>query len=341
MYSLKPADDQPNQPPQQPQQPYGQQPYGQVPPQGYPPQGYPPPQQQAYAPYPQQPTAPPQDPATGGWKFPALAVGIVLLAGANIFQYMQTSKLQDEVAKVQKSLQDEIAGVKETSAISVQTAKRNVETLKDELAAAQRRAASAVGEAKADAQRRADEVAAKLTAAQQKQEAALTGKITEVKTATEAVNTRVGEVSTEVGAVKTEVSSTKSELDKTIQSLKRVQGDVGDQGSLIATNGKELAALRQLGERDYFEFKMAKSKTPLKVGDISMLLKKVDVKKNRFTVEVIADDKNVEKRDRTINEPIQFLTSKARQPYEIVVNSVGKDQVSGYLARPKVLNSRQ
>lgn len=328
MFSLKPADDQPNQQPQQGGVPVTPPPQPQYQQQPQPPAWNPPPQ-------------PPADAGTGGWKFPVLLVAILGLIGSNVFQFVQIGKLQDEVSKVQKSMQDEIASVKETSAVSTQTQRRTIDALKDELASAQRKAASAAGDAKVEAQKHADEIAARLTAAQQKQEAVLKGQISEVKTATEAVGAKVGEVSTEVGSVKTEVSATKAELDKTIQNLKRVQGDLGDQGSLIATNGKELQALKMLGERNYFEFKMAKAKTPLKVGDISLLLKKVDPKKNRFTVEVIADDKNVEKRDRTINEPIQFLTSKARQPYEIVVNEVKKDFIAGYLATPKVTNSRQ
>lgn len=313
MYSLKPADNNPQQPGAGGQQPA-----------------------QTWTPPPQ-----PQDAGTGGWKFPVLLVGVLALAGSNVYQYTQMSKMKEEVVKVQKSLQDEIATVKETSAVSTQTQRQTISSLQGDLAAARRRAESAAGEAKVEAQKHADELAAKLTAAQQRQEAALTGKITEVKTATEAVSTEVGAVKTEVGAVKTDVSSTKQELDKTIQSLKRVQGDVGDQGSLIATNSKELQALRMLGERNYIEFKLAKAKNATKVGDVMITLKKADPKKNRFTFELMVDDKNVEKKDRTINEPIQFLTSKARQPYEIVVNNVGKDVISGYLATPKVTNSRQ
>ena len=69
-------------------------------------------------------------------------------------------------------------------------------------------------------------------------------------------------------------------------------------------------------------------------------LKKSDAKKNRFSVDLTFDDKTVEKKDKTLNEPLQFYTSKARQPYEIVVNSVGKDTISGYLATPKVQTPR-
>jgi hypothetical protein len=94
------------------------------------------------------------------------------------------------------------------------------------------------------------------------------------------------------------------------------------QSGYIATNGKELAALKRLGEWNYFEFTLAKSKIPQKVGDISLLLKRTDAELNIFTIEIAADDKVTEKKDRKINEPIQFYLTTSHQPYEIVVNEV-------------------
>ena len=128
---------------------------------------------------------------------------------------------------------------------------------------------------------------------------------------------------------------TQAELQKTVADLKKVTGDLGVQSGYIATNGKELAALKRLGERNIIEFNLGKSKQPQRVGDITLLLKKTDPKKNRYTVEVQADDKITEKRDKNINEPVQFYVQKAKQPYELVVNSVGKDLIVGYLATPK------
>lgn len=283
-------------------------------------------------------TQPP--PSGGGIKIPILFGAVLALVASNVYMFIQMDKLKTEVGKTKESLLVEIASAKETSAVSAQTSQRRVEALKADLASAQQRANSLAGQARVEAQNHADELATRLRSEQQKASAALKTEIATVSTANEATNAKVGEVNTAVGAVKTDVENTKTELDKQIANLKRVQGDLGDQGSLIATNGKELQALRQLGERNYFEFKLPKAKTPVKVGDIQLLLKKTDPKKNRFTFEVMADDKTVEKRDRTINEPIQFLTSKAKQPYEIVVNNIGKDVVSGYLATPKVTNAR-
>ena len=65
------------------------------------------------------------------------------------------------------------------------------------------------------------------------------------------------------------------------------------------------------------------------------MLKKADVKRNRFTIAITVDDKTVEKKDRTINEPIQFYTSKAHQPDEIVVNQFAKTRLSAIWPRRK------
>ena len=146
---------------------------------------------------------------------------------------------------------------------------------------------------------------------------------------------------TEVAGVDKKVESNKSELDKTISDLKTTRGDLGIQSGLIATNSKELSALKALGERNYFEFNLGKTKAPQRVGDIMIQLKKTDQKKNKYTIEVTADDKRTEKKDKTVNEPVQFLVAGARQPYEIVVNTVGKDTIVGYLATPKVREPRK
>ncbi len=156
----------------------------------------------------------------------------------------------------------------------------------------------------------------------------------------ESADSQFSQVGNEVTAVKTDVATTKSELEKTVADLRRATGEIDGHSVLIATNHKELKALQALGERNYVQFTIQKSKQPQKVGDVSILLKRADPKKNRYTIELTADDKTTEKKDRGINEPLQFMTSKAKQPYELVVNDVKKDSIVGYLSIPKVLNTR-
>lgn len=286
------------------------------------------------------PTPPSQG---GGIKTAILFVLVIALIGATGYLYVQIAQTRSELAQTREALLDEISKIHETSAVSTQTSRRSVESLKADVDAARRQAGQLAGQAKIDAEKHAEELAANLQKAQQEQAqkvSAVTAEVSQVKDATTAANTKISEVSTDVGTVKTEVASTRSELEKTIAQLKATQGDLGVQSGLIATNGKELAALKALGERNYVEFKLSKTKKPQKVGDISVLLKKADPKANRYTIDVIADDKTVEKKDRTVNEPVQFMLAKASQPYELVVNEVKKDLISGYVAAPKVQQPR-
>jgi hypothetical protein len=148
-------------------------------------------------------------------------------------------------------------------------------------------------------------------------------------------------VKTDVTSVRADLASTQSTLDKTGADLKRAMGDMGVMSGLIATNGKDLAALRALGERNYFEFDLSRKQGDKRVGDVTLSLKKADPKRNRFTLDVLADDKHLEKKDKTINEPVQLYVAGGMQPYEIVVNQVDKDHVKGYLSTPKVKMARR
>jgi hypothetical protein len=344
MQSLMPKDDEPikQTPPQQPQQaapqagpPPGYQNY---PPPNYPPQNYPP---QGYAPQPTYVAPPP--PSGSNLKTSVLMGAVLALIAASGWLFYQLNEVKSQMAETKESLLAEIEKIHETSSVTVQTSRRNIEAMQKDVAKFRSQAAQLSGEAKVAANKHADELAEKLEKAQAEQGqkvAAVTAEVSQVKDVASATSTKVGEVTTEVGSLKTETATNKSAIEKTIADLKSARGDLGVQSGLIATNGKELAALKQLGERNYTEFKLAKTKAPQKVGDISVQLKSCDPKKNKFTIVIIADDKTVEKRDRTVNEPVQFLLSKAVQPYELVVNDVKKDLISGYLAAPKVQQTR-
>ena len=282
-----------------------------------------------------------------GVKIAILFGAVLALIGANVYLFMQIGHLRTDMAESRDALMAEITKIHETSTVSTQTNRRNVDQLKQDLQAYRAQATQLSGQAKVDATKHADELAAQLRTTQERlaQEqsqkvAAVGAEVSQVREATNANNAKIGEVSTDVGNVRTDLTATKSELEKTIADLKSTRGDLGVQSGLIATNAKELAALRTLGERNYTEFKIAKAKAPQRVGDIAVLLKKTDPKKNTYTIEVTADDKKVEKKDKTVNEPVQFLISKATQPYELVVNEVKKDLISGYLAAPKVQQVR-
>lgn len=275
-----------------------------------------------------------------GIAVPILWGLVIALICVSVYLFLEVDKLRSDIQAMRGAVTDEVSKVRETSSLLDSANKRNLDKLRDELDAAQRSAAVAAGQAKTEALRHAEEIAKKIEAEQHRQQQQMAGELNAVREAATNTNSKIADVATEVSSVRSEVASTKTELDKTIADLKTVRGDLGVQSGLIATNARELSALKSLGDRNYFEFNLTKAKQMQRVGDISMRVSKVDVKKNKFTVELIADDKKVEKKDKNVNEPLQFYVSRARQPYEIVVNEVRKDQIVGYLATPKVQAAR-
>jgi chromosome segregation ATPase len=150
-----------------------------------------------------------------------------------------------------------------------------------------------------------------------------------------AVAGEVNGVKGEVTKVSADVTDTRNDLATTKGKLEHAIGDLNKHTELIATNHDELEYLKHRGDRDYFEFTLRKGKEPTHLSIISLQLKKTDSKKSKFTLYVLAEDKKIEKKDRTINEPLQFYTGRERQLFEVVVNSMDKDQVTGYLSTPK------
>jgi len=166
------------------------------------------------------------------------------------------------------------------------------------------------------------------TAKLEKQQAAANQQISTVSNQVSAVQTDVGGVKTDVGGVKQDLAATKTQLQS-------VMGDAGVMSGLIAKNHDELVELEHKGDRKYFEFTLQKGAKPTLLSTISLQLKKSDEKHSKFTLEVNADDKKIEKKDKTLDEPMQFYTGKDPMLYEIVVNNVSKNKVSGYLSTPK------
>jgi len=151
-----------------------------------------------------------------------------------------------------------------------------------------------------------------------------------------AVSSEVSTVKTDVGGVRTDLGKTQSELATAISQLTSMKGDLSDHSSLIARNHDELETLKHKGDRNYYEFTIAKGqKKP--VGTVTLELKKADAKKSRFTLAIFSDDKEYDKKDRNLNEPLQFYSGKEPLLFEVVVNSVGvkNGAISGYLSTPK------
>jgi hypothetical protein len=278
----------------------------------------------------------------GNWAIPALAGAFVLSLGINGYQAIRLHDVNNEVGGVQRQvtqLQASLSDIDKTLNSNLGVVRTDLDSARKETRESVSKAAMA---AQIAARRHADTIVSNLAKSEDEKAKQMTEELTQVKETTLQANSKIADVTTDVGTVKQDVVKTQSELQTTIADLRRATGDMGVMSGLIATNAKELTALREVGDRNYVEFQLPRNGKAQKVGDIQLAVKKTDAKRGKFTLDVIADDRTIEKRDKTAQEPVQFyVLSKARQPYELVVNEVTKDAVKGYLAIPKVQVARK
>jgi chromosome segregation ATPase len=272
---------------------------------------------------------------------------IVASIAANLFLLYQVNGLKDESAHAREVLQGEIDTLKENGTAMTTAQRKHMDELREDLDARSRQLAAQANQAKKEAVSYADEKSKELASQQEKAAAQFNSAVSEVAKKADtanasiaAVNTDVSEVKTDLSATKTSVDQAKNDLNANIAALKKVQGDLSGTNSMVATNAHEVDELKKLGQRNIVEFTLRKQKDMQKVANISLKLDKADFKKNRFTLTVFADDRKVDKKDRNTNEPLQFYV--ARSLYEIVVNTVSKDEktITGYLSMPKYDSAR-
>ncbi len=227
----------------------------------------------------------------------------------------QQSKMQNELTA---QLRDQLA---DRFAVLERSNNRHLDALKEELDSTAKRMGSAGQELG-----RARGIVKRLQTEQARQAAILKQEL-----ASKADQQQLLALSDDVSTTKTNLDSTKKTLDALAKDLGMARSELG---TLIARNHNDIEQLRKLGDRDYYEFTLDRSH-PQHVAAVGLALKRTNVKRHRFTLAILADDLEIEKKDRTINEPIFFYIAGTKKPYELVVNRVQSDQVVGYLSTPK------
>ncbi len=255
-------------------------------------------------------------------KFIALYVILAFLAVGEVYMLAQITSsrraLQSEVEKVRQEMStqfnERLVAVKEAHAHQLQG-------LEEELDQASKRLGSTGREL-----RHARTMVTSLQADQKRQAEELRHEI-----ALKADQQQLGAISQDVNATRTDLDSTKQTLNDAIEKMGMTRSEFG---TLIARNHDEIEALRKLGDRDYFEFVLDR-KVPKHIAGVGLVLKKSNVKRNRFNLTLLADDLEIEKKDRTVNEPLYFYVGGSKRVYELVVNKVESGRVKGYLSTPK------
>ena len=259
---------------------------------------------------------------TPGWVTAAIVVlAIVSIAGVGLAWHNSTElqQAQQTVAGQMKAAEQsntqQVAGLEQ----KLEQATATSASLQSDLGVVEKRLRVTQGDLK---KARDDEAKIREEDAQK-----LAQMDTDVKTqlATKASTDDLTNVDGKVNNVKSDLDSTKNDLNMARSEL----------GTLIARNHEEIDVLRRQGERDYVEFTVDGKNKPQKVGAVTVELRGVDMKRNKFTVALTVDDVRTEKKDRTIDEPVIFYPRGSHQADEFVVNSVGKNKITGYISVPK------
>ena len=282
--------------------------------------------------------APPPPPPITNLLKGGLALALVLILGLGYNAYSTRAALQDQIDILGRQLADQTSQMKSVkknltdTASDVDVVRKRVGVTAAELDVSRKFAEKLKTEQEQAKQQLASEIATKASTsdvAAVRQEAST--KAAEVQQVAE---TKIGTVSGEVKTVAANLDATRKDLEDSRREITDVKTSLSAQ---IARNAGELADLRKKGERDYFEFDIAKPKKNemSRVADIQLQLRRTDAKKAKYDMLIQVDDSRLEKKDRTANEPVQFLVGRDKLRYEIVVNYVDKDRVRGYLSAPK------
>ncbi|HKV25362.1 MAG TPA: hypothetical protein VJN93_12280 [Candidatus Acidoferrum sp.] len=258
---------------------------------------------------------------TPRWIAALFVVLFIAVAVLGYLGFANVSRLEQNLAKEQEN--------NKVLTAQLEQANSRLADLKGHIEVTEQKMGMTVAEL-AEAKSRAEAIRKEQVASDQK----LTAQLSQVKKESQ---DQIGAVATEVGGAKKDIEATRTDLEATKGQLQRTIGDENVMSGLIARNHDELEDLKRRGERNYYEFTLTKSKHAEKVGPIQLTLNKTDTKKSKYTMTVLVDDRTIEKKDKTVGEPVQFYVKGAARmsPYEIVVFDVGKNKATGYLSTPK------
>ncbi len=267
----------------------------------------------------------------------SVTVVLCLLAG-NFYLYSRVNRAEVDAHTFKQTLEEKLAGVESKSIFHLNNAQREIEGLRESLEEARSEASN---RAKSEARRQTDKLSRKI-AAQQRSAKELV--MSEVRTLGDKAFETAGKVEGiegELGGVKDELAGTVERLESTDSVLKDTKAHMRSIGDWVAGNASEISKLREKGGRRFVRFQLSTSEKMSRVGDVRMRLRKTNPKRNKYTVEILADDKKIVKKGQYANEPVEFYVAHHREPYEVVMTTIKKDHVMGFLSRPKEVSLRR
>ena len=264
-------------------------------------------------------------------------VSLIGAVAVNAYFVTRINQLEVETHTLRHTLNQEMARLQTSSTRQAGESRRAVDTLRAEFKASQTRKTKKV---EANSQWRTKKLAESVAKKQHEQQEMLLGEIHTVSGKAGEAQEGVNQVRGELGEVKTDLDQIDFRVKESGAALKATRGHLMDLDGEVGRNRSSITDLRRLGEREYVPFTLSKSKGMTRVSGISMRLKNTSPKRSRYSLELIADDRTIEQNKKHAHEALRFYLAGSSQPFEIVVTSVGKDKVSGYVSKAKVEMTR-
>lgn len=126
------------------------------------------------------------------------------------------------------------------------------------------------------------------------------------------------------------------EIDQTRSDLSSARTELSGG---IAKNHDQLVALERKGEENYFEFDITKEKEYKRAGPLNMRLRKANVKQQYADLMLVVDDRDMSQKHVNLYQPVMFYTPDSPKPVEVVINSITKNHIHGYVSAPKYKTS--
>ena len=266
-----------------------------------------------------------------GWKI-AGGLAVAALIGFNVHLLNKVGAIETTTQSERAAMTAEVTDLE--SALSAQTGahQREISALQESVEKTKTEAAE---RARVEARRGADQLSKLIAQKEREQQDMFLTEIGTVRGETDTNRKGIEDVSTRVVGVQGELDQTQESLNETADRLAGTQTDVDAISGRVGTHDAAIERLKMQGQRDVTRFDLAVSKERTKIETVQLRVKDIDYKKNRYTLEVMADDRIVTHKDRLLNQPVEFYVTGVSQPYEVVVTEIERNQVSGYLATPK------
>lgn len=266
-----------------------------------------------------------------------LALAILAAMAMNVYLFSRVNRLEVEAHTMQMSTGEEFSKVNEGSVYRGAQARREIEELRKQLNETHKRISK---QAEASTRRRTQKLAESVSKQQRVQQEVLLGELRDVAGKADQAQEGVTAVEGELKTVKSAAEQTRLQLSKTGAALASTRDLIAELDVQMGEQGKKIETLQQLGERQRVVFVLNKSKQSQKVADLQLRLRAANPKRNRYSLDVIADDKKIQQKNKHLHEALRFYLPGSPQPYEIVVTQMTKNQVIGYVSKAKTEMAR-